>query len=282
MSLPSTVAAHLAEAKRQLAAYGPFSESLLSGGNLNHAVLLAGPDRLLVFRCRRDQAGNDIEAYLTHLYDLAGMPVLGGHFRLRSVAEEVVFIERARAAGVRTPAVLASGDGWMARDYVVGEPLGDVLRAGGNPSLVLRMLSQLMEAHSHGVVLGDRWGYNEIIDETGHLHFIDFDVAWSGPSDGAPDGLRNMDIAVALFGAVLFTSPGKDELMEAMREHGAPLLCRWGYDLGVIANVLDGYCVFYDTTEKRQTALSLAPQEYAKSLPHVKFLASLLRRRSRS
>jgi anaerobic magnesium-protoporphyrin IX monomethyl ester cyclase len=272
--LPPRVVARLRLAEERVAQYGPFRHELLSGGNLNHTVLLTGEQRSFVFRAPREQPRQEVEAYLRELYGQGGMTELGGSFRLRSVPEEVAAIERARAAGVRTPAVLAWGGDWSVRDHVPGRPLGDVLGEGGSPAHVLRLLFQLMEAHRHGVVLGDRWGYNEILDGSGHLHLIDFDVVWDGPADG---GLADMDMAVALFGALLFTGPIKDHLLEAMREYGIPLLAQWGYDLSVIARVLSGYCDFYGEPGKRSTALSLDPAVYLASLPAIQAVIDLCR-----
>lgn len=274
------VARQLAAAKAAVAQHGPFTESQLSGGNLNYSVLLRGPQVSFVFRSRSERSRAEIQDYLAELYTAAGMAKLGGWFRLRSVPEELQAIERAVAAGVRTPRVEASGDGWILRRYIEGEPLGDALgtgACGAGPATVLRMLFQLMQAHRNGVVLGDRWGYNEIVDVAGHLHFIDFDVEWTSEEPGQFEALQDMEMAIALFGVLLFAGPRRDDVVEVLREYGVPLLCEWGYRPLRIADVLDGYCDFYGKPGKRRSALSLDEDKYVSALPAMRAVIGMLR-----
>lgn len=271
--LPDPVREHVRQAGETLAAQGPFEVSLLHGGLLNHAVLLRGPGLAFVLRSRRDDERDGIASYLRLLYERAHMNELGGAFRLRTLDEEVAFIERARAAGVRTPAVVAGGADWAVLEYVDGRPMAEELQDGADPSVVLRMLHQLMNAHRDGLILGDRWGYNELIDATGHLHFIDFDVEWIPHGD--PHGLYDMEMGVALFGTVL-NAARRDDLLETLREYGIPLLQQWGYDLGRIAEVLAGYRAFYLDPDKPTSALSLPASEYETVAEPVDRLLALL------
>jgi anaerobic magnesium-protoporphyrin IX monomethyl ester cyclase len=276
--LPAAVAGQLAEAEAVLADHGPFTRTVMTGGNLNHSILLTGPDRAFAFRSRSDRSRAEIRDYLDELYTAAGMLGLGGTFRLRTMPEEIAAIARARAAGVRTPEVLAHGEQWLVRAHIPGQPLGDALDSGAaGPATVLRLLFQLMEAHRGGIVLGDRWGYNEIVDDQGHLHFIDFDVEWVSVRDGQVDGLRDMEMAVALFGAVLFAGVQRENLVTALREYGIPLLAEWGYRPHRIADVLNGYRAFYGAPGKRQSALSLDRDTYAEALTFIRELIDLLR-----
>ncbi|MEU4559572.1 radical SAM protein [Actinoplanes sp. NPDC023936] len=231
----------------------------LSGGMLNTVVLLEGTKAAYVVRVRKEQDRDATTEYLRLLYERAHMSELGGRFRLRTLDDEARFVERLRQAGVRTPAIAARGADWLALEYVPGRPLAEELRDGGNPATVLRMLHQLKSAHRAGIVLGDRWGYNEIVDPAGHLHFIDFDVEWIADEDPAP--LYAMEMGVALFG-VMVNAARHDQLLETLREYGVPLLHEWGYSLPAIADVVRGYRSFYLDPEKPTLTVSLDASEY--------------------
>ena len=259
LSVPDRIREPLQAARRMLEAEGPFTTRILGGGNLNDMVLLEGPRRSFVLRCRSDAERADIVAYLARLYGCAGLDRRGGAFRLRSVDDQIAFIERARAAGVRTPAVVCRGDRWMVLEFVAGRTLAEELRDDGCPAVVLRMMQQLADAHKADLILGDRWGANEIVDAAGHLHFIDFDVEWR--ADRRPHQLAEIEMAVALFGAMLHTCRRVD-LCETIREFGIPLLHQWGYDLTVMAETLEGYLRFYLAPDKPTNALSPDPSVY--------------------
>src|SRR6185503_18251563 len=245
--LPPAVQARLLEAQRSLEGQGPFVTRLLGGGNLNWIVLLEGPERRFVFRTRRHDSTAEISAYLARLYGDADLEGRGGRFRLRSVTEQADFIAKARAAGVRTPAVAATGEDWIVTAFEEGRTLAEELQDAGGPEIVLRLLFQLASAHRAGIVFGDRWGANEIVDPAGHLHFIDFDVEWTPRSPR--HRLNELDAGVAIFGALL-NSTRRDDLLEALRVYGVPLLAEWGYDLPSVAAVLDGYRAFYLAPDK--------------------------------
>lgn len=242
-----------------LAAHGPLSVTVLGGGTLNDVVLLRGAARSFIFRSRRERDAGHIVAYLARLYGSASMEELGGSFRLRSLEQELEFMNQARAAGLRVPAVVAKGDGWVVLDYIEGRAMADALQDGADPGLVLRMLHELKSAHRSGLVLGDRWGNNEIVDRAGHLHFIDFDVEWIPYQQS--HALNEMDIAVALFGALLHSSR-RGDLLDALREYGMPLLYQWGYSRERIATVLRGYRAFYLAADKPTCELSLDAGQY--------------------
>jgi radical SAM superfamily enzyme YgiQ (UPF0313 family) len=257
--LPGEIRARVDAALERLSADGPFTVHMLEGGNLNHTVLLEGPLRRFVFRSRKDAARDEIAAYLGGLYGAALMDKLGGEFRFRTLDEELDFITRARAAGIRTPGVVCRGEDWAVLEFVEGRTLAETLGADGCPAIVLRLLFQLASAHKQGFILADRWGANEIVDTNGHLHFIDFDLEWLPRRE--PNGLKEMEMGVAFFGAILHASRRAD-LLDTLCDYGLPLLHLWGYDLSLIAQTLEGYRRFYLAADKPTTALSADPSVY--------------------
>lgn len=211
-------------------------------GALNHVLLIDTDRGSAVFRMRRDASSAEIFEYLNGMYVYTGFAERGGLFRLRSIAEEIAFVEHARSLGLPVPALLAVGDDWMLIERIHGRTAYAAV-SRGDLSVVAPVLETLHEAHARGVIYGDRWGDNEVVEPGGRVRPIDFDVEWTMRAR-EPGFLEAMECGVYLFNAMRLTSDRPALLALAEREL-VPRLRARGYDMARMARVVDGLGRFY-------------------------------------
>ncbi len=239
---------------------GPANE-----GALNHVLLIRTEQARAVLRMRRAASSQEIFDYLNGMYVYTGFPELGGAFRLRGIGEELAFLQRALALGLPVPALLAAGGDWMLIEMIEGRTAYAAVKQG-DLSVVEKVVETLYLAHERGVVYGDRWGDNEVIDPQGRVRPIDFDVEWTLPGQRpgvgeAPGFLETMEMGVYLFHALRLTS-ARPALLELARRDLVPRLGAWGYDLERMAGVVEGLGRFYLDPDKPGNEWSLPASLY--------------------
>lgn len=248
--------------------------SVFGGGHLNTVLRVDAGDGRYVFRMRKDGYRALIHDYLGQLYGAAGFAEAGAFFDFRTIGEELAFIGQLRAAKVNVPRVRAAGTEWFVYDFVPGVTVASALADGGSPAIVLRLLHQLRLVHKAGLVCGDRWGSNEIVDDRGQVHLLDFDLRWSGDNHRF---LAAAEMAVALFGALLAAKRRRDVI--AFLEHfGIPELVNWGYGMDAMARVLSGYRDFCLDPHKPVLPLSPPDSVYHALAPDLERVIAMVRR----
>jgi hypothetical protein len=258
--LPEPVGAALLAALATLPGGG---DARISGpaneGALNHVLLIRTAQARAVFRMRRAASSQEIFDYLNGMYVHTGFPELGGEFRLRSIGEELAFLRRAHALELPVPALLAAGGDWMLIEMIEGGTAYAAVKQG-DLSVVAKVVETLYLAHQRGVVYGDRWGDNEVIDPQGRVRPIDFDVEWTLHGH-RPGFLEAMEMGVYLFHALRLTS-ARPALLDLTRRDLIPRLGAWGYDLARMAGVVEGLGRFYLDPDKPGNAWSLPARLY--------------------
>lgn len=271
--LPGEARRYLAHALKQVPGGPPAKMELLAGGNLNYMVKITNDTGSFIFRCRRPDYSEEINDYLRRLYGCTGFSEAGGNFRMRTVTEEVSFINRLQAAGLPAIPVIASDNEWMVSPFIEGETLSAALASGVPVVVALRFLYQLRQAHEKGIIYGDRWGANELVDTRGRFHFFDFDIELLTAGVDL-EYLKGMEMGTAIFGCLLFTTY-RDDLVNCMNYYGVPLLREWGYPLEGIGNALKGYRRFYLDPGKPTNPLSPPHETYAAAALHLGKLIDL-------
>jgi hypothetical protein len=208
---------------------------------------------------RRAASSTEIFDYLNGMYVYTGFPELGGRFRLRSIGEEIAFMQLALGLGLPVPALLAEGDDWMLLEFVTGRTAYAAVKAG-DLSVVEQVVATLHQAHAQGVIYGDRWGDNEVIEPGGRVRPIDFDVEWT-MREQRPGFLEAMEMGVYLFNALRLTSD-RPAMLALARHRLVPRLRAFGYDLGHMARVVDGLGRFYLDPNKPGNEWSLPVSLY--------------------
>lgn len=201
-----------------------------------------------VLRMVRHDNRDDIEGYITRQIAHLGAAGLGGRLHYRSVAEQVAMHNRLRAASITAPEVTTHGDDWMLMRHVDGRSLRDIYMsdvADKGVAASCAVLAALMEAHAKGICLWDRWGGNELVDDTGNVCFIDFDIDIALPNSVDVRVAGALDLVFFLRGCVQYsTDPGA--IAKALTQH----LCACAdvdhiYDRAALLRFLDGQLAFY-------------------------------------
>ena len=169
------------------------------------------------------------------------------------------------------PKLLHDGGNWILIEFIEGQTAYAAIKEG-DLSVVAKVVEALHDAHCQGVIYGDRWSDNEIINKHGQVRFIDFDVEWAlvEPQTGL---LEAMEIAVYLFNTLRLTS-NRSGMLELVRHKLASQLRIWGYDMERLAKFAGGISQFYLDPNKPSnewslpTSLYLSLAEPAEQLVH--------------
>jgi hypothetical protein len=145
-------------------------ERITSGYDVaNHILLITTAGSRYIFRARQEQTYDCLENYVRPIFECAGFLRMGGYIRIRTIPEEVNFMMQALAVGLSVPQIISSDNEWMVIEYIEGKTVHQLAEAG-EYQIILKMLRELYTAHQKGIIYGDRWGGNEIIDSDGKIH----------------------------------------------------------------------------------------------------------------
>lgn len=230
----------------------PF-EKTISQGNFNRNTLLkAADDRIYIVRRENQQARETEWPYILAEYDGVGFldnPQNG--FRLRSSAEQCEFVLQLKKQGIPAPNAYYVEEGIQLIEYNNGavnlaelwEQLdGRALDATQN------VLYQLVDAHTKGIVIGDRWGPNELITPEGKVLFVDFDIQIRGPE------AKEFELASLLYFVTYFAQTSLPlppvELKQAYKIFLRHLEHNSLYDLAILNRYISHYAFYFSTAQK--------------------------------
>ena len=229
-------------------------------GAFNHTLLIETATNRYIFRTRRDVTNQEIEDYMKYMYSSMGfLGETGGIFRLRNMREEIDFIEKSLALNLPLPKLISKGEDWMLMEYIDGTTLHQFVKIG-KVDMVFKVIQEMHLAHQQGIIYGDRWGDNELIDSQGKIYFIDFDIEWiyKGNRTGV---LPALEIAVTLFNSLRLTTE-REALLNVIQTDIAPWLKACGYHLEQVAKFAQGLGNFYLHPNKPQNIWSLPSHLY--------------------
>lgn len=230
-----------------------------SEGLFNHILFITIAGDRYVFRARRDVSTEAGDAYMQYMYEATGFIQNGGSFKLRNIADEVDFLQRALAAGLPVPKLIHAAEDWMLIEYVTGKTLYEFLEVG-EVKFLPKIIQEMNLAHRRGIIYADRWGGNEMVDDEGNVRMIDFDIEWfyQGGNDGT---LEALEMAWTIFNSMRVTSR-RDDLLKIVETEVLPSLKIWGYDISKMKNFIEGLCNFYLDPNKPSNNWSLPTTLY--------------------
>lgn len=208
----------------------------------NYVLLIKIAEDRYVFRARREQSLEGINAYLKRMYENTGFLEAGGKFKLRTIAEEIDFIKSALAVGLPVPKLIKADTDWMLIEYIEGKAFYEFLEAG-EVEVLLKVLQELNLAHRHRIIYGDRWGKNEIIDSQGNVRLIDFDIEWSQEGD-SNEAIEDLEMAFTIFSCLRQTR-NYDDLLKIIQTDAIPWLKAEGYRIKTMKKFIKGLSQYY-------------------------------------
>lgn len=266
-------------ATRALISGGEISVECRPDGHLNYVLLTHTQSGSYVVRISRKPPPKDILDYIATLYRSAGILIDGVQIGIRTMREQVRFSGLLGSVGVRTPAIRSCGAGWMVAEYIESESVARLMARNSPISVAKEFIRVIMRAHDHHIVIGDRWGGNELVDQAGRVWLIDFDVCLSAANAEAFEHLKAADLSVALHGMISAASDRR-QCLEAILSPPDLGLIRRKYNVSRICELLLGISSFYEVATDSDRTLSYPALHYANVKKSIDELVDSLMRRA--
>ncbi|MBS3081170.1 hypothetical protein J4221_06880 [Candidatus Pacearchaeota archaeon] len=212
-------------------------KSDLSGGNLNELILLRD-DQKKKYILQVQKKVRPVGEYLSEFFETVGIE----DYRYRSLEEQVLFSQHCLDRGLLVPKIFEHDYNYIIREFIEGTTYSEVLSNSEN-ALLLRYLQELMNIHKKGIVLGDRWGPNELVTPDGEIYFFDFDIELLDENN------EEFEIAHAIYTSVINAKNKKNaiSLITKFFENGALSY----YDCDILIKFLERHITFYEGRRKR-------------------------------
>ena len=239
-----------------LAGYCVTSGTHPVGGGALHCVhvLKSESGSLACLRVGRSSAsrGNHkmVDAYIRQLYTTMRLFELGGSLRWRTIEEQVEVFETCRLNGVRVPRVLMADREWILTEYVQGRLLKDYLQDSDSTPIIQYYLNTVAKAHRAGIVLGDRWGGNEIVESCNEVCLVDFDIEVLFPERWLA-AAYSFDLSLAIRACLLWSTSRADSLRRVIDwlKQYRDQVCQI-YDMRLLTRFLAGSITFYSAQDR--------------------------------
>lgn len=206
------------------------------GGFLNdNIIVLDGMEKYLLRIPKKDPPQRQL---IDEEYRGIGYGSFGREFRYRTLEEQQVFMARCREAGMDVPNVVHAGAEHLLIEFVNGTQLDNFLKEQDDSAPLRSYPLSVAQAHTRGIVLGDRWGPNTIITPDGKFVEVDFDIELT-----AEDG-REFEIAQVLYYLLLYAK-NKGGVINLEKEFIQGDAFSGIYDRNRVADLLEGHVGFF-------------------------------------
>lgn len=215
-------------------------------GALNVNVLRPGPTdngTTTNLLWRFPKRNTSIWSSIAYEYNTIGFTGHHGTVRRRSPQEQTQFTQYCASHGLRVIPPYLDGDTHVKNIFLSDAETLDVYLAHATEHQAARVVhdlySDMMRAHSHDIVYGDRWSENMLIRPHGGLLHIDFDLEIGGPT------AKEFEAAQAAY-YVLAGARGK--IITTLARFLAAPHARW--DLDKIEQYLVGHAIHFNKNKK--------------------------------
>lgn len=193
-----------------LSILSPNQSLILTPGATNHTILVSDNDgNLCVRRAVKDNITPLLES-INREYQATGFFDWGGFYKIRSITKQVEFIEKCRERNLQVVAPIYFDKMTMYLPFIHGEPYQTFIstKPESEAEVIKAYLKSITDAHNQGIIYGDRWGPNTIVDRGGKLWHIDFDIHLYSPL------AREFEIAQAVYYSVYHAANKEAALRE--------------------------------------------------------------------
>lgn len=214
--------------------FKPLPRHTLEGGFNQHFVYL-GPAQK-PFLKRIPLTAPEREKIIKTNLEQWGFDRDGGTIAVRTPEEMHQFVEKALKAGLRILPVTSDGEGGSLIPYLENAVTLDKYLKAAPDAEAKRTLGQLFEdiikAHQTGIVYGDRWYNNILVDPEFGITNIDFDLKLEGPG-------KELDLAQSIFFAIALDKDRSPAIVASLLKN-----VQIDYDFELVKK-------FIDTKERR-------------------------------
>lgn len=231
-------------------------------GNLNNIYFAQDAEgKKYVLRVLRADKRGSIKSYLSSLYEMMGLKKYGAYIYYRNTVEQALCMETLAIKGISAPAAIDHGEDWILMSFFDGESLKKLLLNLKGMEIkppIRSVLAALMDAHTKGEHLWDRWGANELIDSKGSVCFIDYDIDIKWPEDVSQRTKASFDLSILLRGCIQFSADKRLAGRAVSAVLRKDKLLKDIYDLSALRHFLDGQVAFYDRQYCQNTQAALS------------------------
>ena len=243
------------------------SDKEMPQGNLNrNLIVIDSYGRKLILR-RENPHGRQEEApFIRAEYEGVGFlknPKNG--FRFRTSEEQHKFADFLGENDVKASKTIFSDPETQLIIYEDGAVSLDQLwitmdpKAPGTTNMALQSLA---ESHRKGIVLGDRWGPNELLTADNKIIFVDFDIEIFGPE------AKEFEMASMLYFNSFFaqqTSPNLDHLVGIYKKALESPLFKSIYEVQFLLKYITNYFSYFSREGKYRWDNQNRAEEFLKS-----------------
>lgn len=178
----------------------------------------------------------------------------GSEYRFRTLDEQVTFMEECQQWKIPIVPIAEKGKHYLLLEYINGKPLSEFLAQTDYPTILSEHFTNITRAHNLGIILGDRWGPNEIVTPSNKLVYIDFDIALIA------EDAKEFEIAQVIYHCILQSKNKKEATAVAKKiVSGEQFL----YNKERVAEFLRGHVKYF---AKRKCYCSVNPRSIERKI----------------
>lgn len=216
--------------------------------NLNFVFEQSTPQgtRRFILRVPRTEAERFKEAErLYKAYEIENASSEGVSFKLRSLAAQAYLMDRMHELDLHSVEYIDRNDKAMLLPFIEGQSIIEYMptvRDARGFEIINRILTNMMKAHRHGIIMGDRWGGNTIITPNGSFLEFDFDMELTGEQRKT----ATFEIAQVMFALLRFAGENRPFILQSLTDfiYEHPEMLE-DYDPEALIRFLQGNAEFY-------------------------------------
>ncbi len=206
-------------------------------GTLNYNFVLSDPDgNLYVWRAPKEHP--QIIPIIHQDLIGTGFLINGGSYRYRTIREQVNFMTEACRLHLQNVEAITTNAFGTLLPFIQGTPYDNYLRQGGIEA-TKNVLDNIVTAHKHNIVYGDRWTKNTIIKPDEGIVEIDFDIELRG------EIAQEFEMAQLLY-HILFFSSQREKMLDFLKSYlQINQTALAGHDFFMVRKFLSNYANYF-------------------------------------
>lgn len=209
-------------------------------GELNYNFLLTdNQNHIYILRAPKPEAETE---RIRSLIDQELTATFQGPYRYRTIYQQTEFMHYAHSLGIRVVTPLYTDQESMLLPFIDGRQYAHYLLQGGIETTA-SVLDNLALARRHKLDIGDRWTRNTIVEQSGDIFEVDFDLKLLG------DNPCEYDLAQTLYHTLHFSSR-REEMLAFIEDYFSSHLANiLQYNVHAVIGFLESFVKFFGDRE---------------------------------